>query len=173
MGVSLIFPKYQFAVIRRNMTVLALETRRSTAIANIFDESEPTPGELLAADDLKKRHPTATHRPTQVCYGYNCHGLTFASRRTQVYKTSCVTNILEEDGYDKIEKQDVLPGDVCIYRDDNGEVSHSGIVIGVNTDLLIPRIKVLSKWGAAHEVLHFEEDCPYVPADLSYYRISK
>lgn len=155
------------------MGELALETRQSTAIRNEFNDNEPLPGEILAASDLKAKYLGAQHRPTEVCYSYNCHGLTFASRRTQVYLTQCVRNILEDDGYAPVEKTNVLPGDICIYRDDTGEISHSGIVTSIEKLALLPRIKVLSKWGSAHEVIHYEDDCPYVPAQISYYRILK
>lgn len=155
------------------MGELALETRRNTSIRNDYNEDAPLAGELIAANDLKNNYIRAQHRPTQVCYTYNCHGLTFASRRTQVYRTQCVAAILEDDGYILIQRADALPGDICIYRDDLGEISHSGMVVAVEKDFLIPRVKVLSKWGSAHEVVHYEEDCPYTPATISFHRIEK
>jgi hypothetical protein len=43
---------------------------------------------------------------------YNCHGLTFASRRTRIYD---VQQVLAEDAYEHIPLNEVEPGDVIVY----------------------------------------------------------
>lgn len=84
---------------------------------------------------------------------YNCHGLTFASRRTRIPDSSDVATILQDDHYKRIERhQDVLPGDIVIYVDENGDLTHSGVVVENDSPLFVPMI--CSKWGDGPEVIH-------------------
>jgi hypothetical protein len=76
-----------------------------------------------------------------------------------------VRRILEDDEYQEVTLQDLMPGDIVVYVQ-NGDAEHSGIVI---SGLPIPMI--LSKWGPAHEVIHRVTDCPYNAAQINYYRI--
>lgn len=99
---------------------------------------------------------------------YNCHGLTFASRRTSIPPT-CIDAILKDDRYERVQPEDTLPGDVILYYSDEGEIEHSGIVIEVPVRPFPPRI--LSKWGMGPEVIHPASFCPYEPRDLRYYRV--
>src|SRR5689334_256822 len=46
---------------------------------------------------------------------YNCHGLTFASRRTGIHDDGEINRILKEDGYKPIQAEHVLPGDCILY----------------------------------------------------------
>jgi hypothetical protein len=113
-------------------------------------------------------------RPS-VVIRYNCHGFTFASRRTWIDDSALVPKILFEDGFEQIKKTlDVLPGDVVVYFDQNGKAEHSGIVVEApssGTGLGIPR--VVSKWAKAHEVVHWANQCPYSVADVRYYRVTR
>ena len=91
---------------------------------------------------------------------YNCMGMVFASRRTWV-DPEHLTIILEDDGYRPVANEGELqPGDVVIYRDDAGEVSHVGIVTKVRTNLLQAsrEITVLSQWGESGEYFHRVDD---------------
>lgn len=95
---------------------------------------------------------------------YNCHGLTFAARRTQVDGSSHTIHwILEEDGYALLEHADLpRPGDVVIYYDEMGQVEHSGIVVWIPKEPGFDKVpRVWSKWGKAQEVVHAVNDCPY------------
>lgn len=60
---------------------------------------------------------------------YNCHGLTFASKRTRIYDDDDIRRILQEDLYQEIELKDTLPGDIIVYFASDGAVDHSGIVV--------------------------------------------
>src|SRR2546430_14604689 len=61
---------------------------------------------------------------------YNCHGLTFASRRTCVLDENEISRILQEDGYEPVGREAVLPGDIAVYYSNNGSsIDHSGIVV--------------------------------------------
>jgi hypothetical protein len=101
---------------------------------------------------------------------YNCHGLTFASRRTGIFDSNALKQILNEDGYVEIH-EDVMAGDVIIYFDTSGDFEHSGIVISPPTkdNLNVPF--VCSKWGKYAELLHQANNCPYSFANVKYYRL--
>jgi hypothetical protein len=73
---------------------------------------------------------------------YNCHGLTFASRRTWIDDASLVPAILAQDGYAEVPVDKVVAGDIVVYYDDDGRADHSGIVMEGPCDasLGIPRI---------------------------------
>jgi hypothetical protein len=151
---------------------LNLHTRRQNQIGNVHDTDTPMPGELLEASDLKKKFLGAIHRPTAVSYTYNCHGLTFGSRRTQIVDPAEVRKILTEDGYQKIGADEVLAGDIVVYIGEEGDIEHSGVVVEIDRTMLIAIPKVLSKWGVAHEVVHRLSDCPYVATNIEYYRVT-
>jgi len=94
---------------------------------------------------------------------YNCIGMVVASRRTWVDPDDLL-RVLQDDGYRKLEgESQARLGDVVVYRDMAGEVSHTGIVVGKNVydpenrrDTLV----VLSKWGHEGE---YEHDASNVP----------
>jgi len=70
---------------------------------------------------------TNAERVSEACPVYNCHGLTFGSRRTQV--THSVLPILDDDGFDLIPEKEARAGDIVIYSNVRGEVIHSGFVV--------------------------------------------
>ena len=148
---------------------IALETRRGREVAN---EQGPTLhwGARKQAGDLAKDYPFARCRSGPSGF-YNCHGLTFASRRTRIEKPSELAKILHDDEYERIERQDVLPGDVVLYIDsETGDIEHSGVVIEVDP----LAFKILSKWGSASEFIHTELDCPYREySERAFYRVVK
>lgn len=135
---------------------LALETRKKNAITN-FRSNKPTfDGARLNRTDLIAKYPDATHRSTQPSAQYNCHGLTFASRRTQILDPAEVEKILREDGYVPVAIDDICAGDVVVYRR-SGEIIHSGVVVGTKAGIPV----ILSKWGELHEVIHLVNDSEY------------
>lgn len=132
-------------------------------------------------EDLKRfKNATPLGDPSEACPVYNCHGLTFGSRRTQV--GNAVLPILADDGFEILKSEkDVRTGDVVIYSDRRGEVVHSGFIvfskeieIVFGTTTVIPM--VWSKWGKAQEFLHAIEDCPFIGEEgtqITYYRLRK
>ena len=101
---------------------------------------------------------------------YNCHGLAFSSRRTGITDTDneALCHILDDDGYEPIEKDNVLTGDIILYLSDNGDIEHSGIVVSEpDRNLRIP--DVLGKWGRYKKVIHAANNCPYT-FNFRYYR---
>jgi hypothetical protein len=150
-------------------------TRQNTRITNdtagILDA-----GRIAQAKAERVRYEArgAIYRTTASAK-YNCHGLTFASKRTVVDDSSLVPMILREDNYLPIlNHREVLPGDVILYRNTvTRDVWHSGIVVSVDQvqgQLFMP--KVCSKWGFCGEVIHWANDCPYTSGtDIEYHRI--
>lgn len=150
-----------------------LATRLNVDIDNEINWEPVTLRDIRLFEDARRRHPNAVPRNTKVTYTYNCHGLTFASRRTQVSVSNEVAQVLAMDDYLPVRLTDVAVGDIVIYRaQETGEIEHSGIVVdpGRGGNLIqIPLI--LSKWGSGKEMIHKSNDCPYVPATIEYYRI--
>lgn len=151
---------------------LALDTCKMNPISN-FQVNHLTRLDWHSAGENRERyrHTSAVFvgSPSPL---YNCHGLTFASKRTQVDgSTATIHWILREDDFEELPPgSNPQTGDVVIYYDDAGEVVHSGIVMSIaeGAGLRIP--KVWSKWGKSHEVVHALYDCPYSP-NVRYFRM--
>jgi hypothetical protein len=140
-------------------TSIALQTALGTDIEN-EQGTEISAFERNWSVRLAQDHPNAKFR-TGLSPTYNCHGLTFASRRTRIWDVSLIQLILREDLFEEIKEQHhVLPGDIVIYRDYNGDATHSGIVADNVGPLFIPR--VVSKWGSGPETFHALHDVPPV-----------
>lgn len=119
--------------------------------------------------DIRKKYSDVIFRsyPTAI---YNCHGLTFASKRTGIYETEDVYKILKDDNYKEVLRDEVLPGDIILYFSSDGDIEHSGIVISEPQSILsIP--KVYSKWGKYCEAIHYANMCPYDFSNVRYYRV--
>lgn len=104
---------------------------------------------------------------------YNCHGLTFASRRTAVIDDADVLQILSDDGYEQVDKRVVLPGDIAVYYSSKGGIEHSAVVVSrAEAPSYIPF--VVSKWGViGPEVYHLATTGPdYAVGNIIYYRQS-
>jgi hypothetical protein len=103
---------------------------------------------------------------------YNCHGLTFGSRRTAILEDSEVTHILQQDGYRVIPLSAVLPGDIAIYYAEDGTIDHSAVVVS-KPDAITHIPFVYGKWGViGPEVFHLATEGPdYAISDIRYYRI--
>ncbi|MBN1422401.1 MAG: hypothetical protein JXP34_26735 [Planctomycetes bacterium] len=123
-------------------------------------------------EDQKLKYKKAEFR-TGLIPIFNCHGLTFAARRTAISDTSAVRRILKEDCYTRISPDQVQPGDIILYTSStDGDLEHSGVVIALPDERpLVP--KILSKWGFGAEVLHWANDCPYDFSQAAYYRIRR
>lgn len=68
--------------------------------------------------------------------------------------------ILDEDGFQETNPQSVVPGDIVVYRDNVGDISHVAVVVSHQPDVAAARWKttVLSQWGADGEYIHDYED---------------
>jgi hypothetical protein len=135
---------------------IRLQTSRGTDILN-EQLSEISAFERNWAAPL--RAPQRTIR-TGVDGRYNCHGLTFACRRTRIPEPSTVSLILAEDEYAEVSKAETLPGDIVVYYSDEADPTHSGVVVENVAPLFVPWI--VSKWGSGPEVIHRYWDVPQV-----------
>lgn len=153
---------------------LALQTRLKSDVVNYLDRGVAPAGRQKEVDDYISKYGSCVHRTNRPCLKYNCHGLTFAARRTAIEDSSEIQKILTEDDYDQVPLSVVQPGDIAIYRsalDDGGEIFHSGIVVRYDRGSgLITVPWILSKWGYAHEVVHPVNVGPYI-GTVEYYRV--
>ena len=99
--------------------------------------------------------------------------MTLASRRTWIYDPSDIEIILRDDNYIDIRYSHLMVGDIILYRDSNGDISHSGLIVGVPVIKevnMFYEIKVLSKWGTLFEAIHDIYDCPYPLTNINFVR---
>jgi len=147
---------------------LALHTRCENQIVNEINREAVRWGDSEQVRALRRKYEHETHRPVEPSRKYNCHGLTFASRRTWIQDAQEVRKILKDDDYEEVvPPATVFPGDIAIYYKD-GDVEHSGIVVGTG-EYNVPLI--LSKWGVCHEVVHRLGASEYDAQNVIYYRI--
>ena len=104
---------------------IKLDTRCENQIENETDRREVRAGDRILSSDCKKDYPEGIHRPTEPTRKYNCHGLTFGSRRTWISKASEIAKLLQEDDYELVDLNQILPGDIVVYFQ-NGDAEHSG-----------------------------------------------
>jgi hypothetical protein len=150
---------------------LALESRLQKPISNWFNRSPTSDGHKLRVREYQDKYPDEIHRPVEPSSMYNCHGLTFAARRTGINKHDHVKQILAEDDYKPIGSgSPIFAGDVAIYLE-KSEIVHSGIVAWVCKKT--GDIWILSKWGEYHEAIHRPLNCPYPQCTVNYYRLEK
>lgn len=152
-------------------TGIRLDSAERLPIDN-YQEVQLIPANIrasLEAQYLPLIQPDAIR--TELTPRYNCHGLTFASRRTQITDTPTIFQILREDKYEEVKPPEpVKAGDIILYFGDYNEAMHSGIVVEPVT--LIPgAVRIVSKWGIWREVVHYSTVGPYAGLTTRYYRI--
>ena len=154
---------------------LQLHTRLANTISNFFDPSQPNPQDQQKCDYWARQYSNAKRRTLAPSYGYNCHGLTFAARRTQVWMPPEVQHILTDDGYVLVALADALPGDIAIYYslEEPFDIEHSAVVVeqAAKGDFRGPL--VVSKWGPCEEYIHRYMECPYQNVSVNFYRLPK
>lgn len=140
---------------------IELHAYDGTNIPNLIG-LDPSPWAIQAQRSFLEKVPilgyhVARRDPTG---RYNCHGLVFASRRTQVDNPELPVDILDLLARDEYRiTDDPQPGDLVIYRSEvrGSEVDHSGIVLRIEMGAVF----VLSKWGELEEYEHLLTACPY------------
>ena len=147
---------------RPNERILELETAQGRKISNaqnlIAMESKQV---FDCRESFKKKYPSMIERTSSPTGMYNCHGMVFAARRTQIIDAQTIRDILADDGYKKIPSNSVLPGDIVLYLSPDGDIEHSGIVVAKPEASLVGQPMVISKWGPFTEVLHPAYQSPY------------
>jgi len=105
-----------------------------------------------------------------------CHGLVFASRRSNIppcgVPTVDVDDILRRDGYAPVQGSPKI-GDVAVYRTGPRQVEHTGLVSSVSSrdSNLIPTVFVWSKWGMLGEYEHPANNVPEHFGVVEYWRL--
>jgi hypothetical protein len=125
--------------------------------------------------DVAKKFPNA-QQVADACPVYNCHGLTFGSRRSMV-EYADIPKVIQDDGFTQVSERDARPGDVVLYVERGGDISHSGFVIGKRpllTGSTAERPLIWSKWGKGPEMIHSVDQCDFFLADeyVRYYRLT-
>lgn len=87
---------------------------------------------------------------------YDCHGKTFDGTASWINNDQ-VNQILEDNGYEANPDGGARLGDIVVYHH-NGNVTHSGIVTGVDSDGNVT--EVCSKWGSGFEYRHKPNEVP-------------
>ncbi|PWK77909.1 hypothetical protein LX99_02794 [Mucilaginibacter oryzae] len=157
--------------VKKDKKEITLYTSKSNLIDNEqYTGLEETPLFKAQMEGLKKQYPELIFK-TSPSDCYNCHGMTFASRRTGIYDAEEVKKILMDDEFHEIQLGDVLAGDIAVWYDKkNGDAEHSGFVISVQRDIQPVVPFVISKWGITSEVIHSVYLTPYSNTDIKYYR---
>lgn len=98
---------------------------------------------------------------------FNCHGWVFANGRCWVRGT-VVPMILHDNGYRTVAQP--APGDVAVFRNEQGEVMHTALVRLVRED---GSVLLESKWGALGCYLHTPTHHAYGTCDCTYYHTDR
>lgn len=153
---------------------LGLDTAARHPIQNEQVQDCPASDPVLKRTEqiLEEQWGRRTERRSGPTTSYNCHGLTFASRRTGIDKTPVLMQILREDGYVEVEPRHVKRGDTVVYFADDNDVEHSAIVVTPAPTLLEFPV-VVSKWGNFAERIHRADVCPYNWHHLRYFRVER
>ena len=149
---------------------IPLFTRMRREIPNAQTPDIPPASAQRAIELNHKKYPLAELRrpPTGQ---YNCHGMTFASRRTGIHDPDAVKMILQDDGYKEITAAGAWLGDIAVLCEGE-EVAHTGVVIRIIVDdtLIGGRaIWIMSKWGGAAEYVHPVAYGPYDNCRITYW----
>ena len=104
---------------------------------------------------------------------YNCHGLTFATRRTNIPAAGyegmgLIDRILADDQYVLVPEANTHEGDLVIWR--NGkDVDHTGIIVLIDQAALLRTVFVWSMWGGLGEFVHRVPLTPYRDCAIEYW----
>jgi hypothetical protein len=93
----------------------------------------------------------------------NCHGWVFTGGRNLLWRDG-VEMILEDNGYEPCQQP--RAGDLIIYRNEEGEPIHTGIVHSIGWN---GTVKIESKWGIRGRFVHAVQTQPY-GGKYIYYR---
>lgn len=153
---------------------IPLATYTGLGIANAIDV-DPAPGMVALARQAYASLLAVVRQTGRATGRYNCHGLVFASRRTNVPPAGVegaglIDRILREDQFRPVAEGDVMPGDLVAWRSAR-DVDHTGVVCHVHQGL--PRtIRVWSMWGGLGEFVHPVHASPYGGCEIEYWRLS-
>jgi hypothetical protein len=151
---------------------ISLATYLGTNIPNWIDVDSTDGAIRLATWKLRNKIQAAIAQTGPPTGRYNCHGLTFASRRTNIPHpgmddAGLVAQILQEDQCVQIAEIDAREGDVVLWRL-GALVPHTGIVAHVQREPF-RAILAVSKWGALGEYIHHPLNSPFDGCAVEYW----
>ena len=144
----------------RDPRSIPISTRDGSHIPNYRRPGDSPQMRRGAVEMFKGEHGNARLRSSSSTY--NCVGHLFAARRTWI-ESDHLTTILERDGYALVKDQQKLwVGDIVVYENPQGEITHVGQVVEIQQNLLdgSRTLIILSKWGVYGEYLHELSDVP-------------
>ena len=151
---------------------IELQTRMGNPIDNAQDPPFPlgARARALTLDQAAGQEYPGACRCRPPADHYNCHGLTFANRRTGIWRSDQIRIILADDGLEPVEASELREGDIAVYFE-GPEISHTGVVLRVidNGPEDGRRVWILSKWGILGEYAHFVGEDPYPECTVVYY----
>lgn len=110
--------------------------------------------------DQYNRHLLQTMAPQA---GFNCHGWIFTGGRCWV-RGGDVDAILRDNRYESVSRP--APGDLAVYRDNQGNVAHTALVRVSRED---GGVLLESKWGKLGGYIHSAERHAYTGYSCTYY----
>jgi hypothetical protein len=150
------------------------------AIPNFID-ADPAPRlAAIAKSSEKMRIMVAAAKELGPPTGrYNCHGLVFASRRTNIPPSAApeivnIDDLLRCDLYDRVSPPPQI-GDVIVYRGQT-EIEHTGFVCRVDAISSTGAgliVFVWSMWGGLGEFEHHAHGSPYDNCAIEYWRLKR
>jgi surface antigen len=137
-----------------------------------FDDGNSEEDDLTEEEEDKeldrqglKDKVTKKDKPTD---SYDCHGWTFACGQKWI-NSDQVQKILDDNGYTITNTPQV--GDLVVYKDSNGNITHTGIVKEVDKDGKVTKVE--SKWGRLGRYEHAPNDVPSTYGSPEYYHTNR
>jgi hypothetical protein len=96
----------------------------------------------------------------------NCHGWVFTGG-SYALSEAAVEALLVDNGYERVAEPQ--QGDVIVYRDDAGQIAHTGRVRRVYSS---EEVWIESKWGSGSRYIHLPLDQCY-STTMEYYRSAR
>ena len=105
---------------------------------------------------------------------YNCHGLVFGSRRTNIPEAGAASRglieyLLSEDQYVQVPEALAREGDLVVWRN-GADVDHTGFVSHVERHPF-RTVFAYSMWGGLGEFVHRIPLTPYSDCTIEYWRL--
>ena len=152
---------------------IIVQTYEGAAVSNSID-IDPTPGMIGYA---RANYPMLLANVKQVgppSGRYNCHGLVFGNRRTNIPAAGedsrgLLQRLLQEDHFISVDAADVTEGDIVLWWKGD-DAYHSAIVSHVQ-QAPFRAVLTWSMWGGLGEFVHPIAQTPYGDCRIDYWRL--
>jgi len=133
------------------------------------DSSQAEEMASFPEDSYLRQHRMEQHliQTGAIDTNYNCHGWVFAGGQFWV-RGMAVPRILEDNGYWAVARP--RPGDIAVFRDQKGEVTHTALVRGRGAK---GAVLLESKWGKLGRYVHTADKHVYLGQKMTYYRTDR